>query len=79
VTTEPPRGPFSLNQALWIQDCEICPYCGWKRGDMHPNLLKPICPHQTLAGEVIRGHMQAAENNVIFITANELAKAEAML
>jgi hypothetical protein len=46
---------------------------------MHPNLLKPICPHQTLAGEVIRGHMQAAENNVIFITANELAKAEAML
>ena len=79
MITEPPRGQFSLNQALWIQECEICPYCGWERGIMHPTLLKPICVHQVMAGEVIRGHMRAAENNVIFITANELAIAEGML
>jgi hypothetical protein len=50
----PPEPPTkSLAQAELIQDSAYCPYCGHKRGTMHPVIEKPLCIHQVLAGEVI--------------------------
>ena len=72
--SEYPPGPFSLDQAEMINSRSRCPYCGWKRGEMHPVLQKPMCADQILAGEVIKWHRNKAQD-LRFRTGQELVQA----